>query len=137
MPNFLNNKELNSAGFSRPKPANYELCSTLVERTLQFQPFYAKQSQFPKSQVFTKYYITRTYENWTLGQLGKTKPIQTQSKPIQSQFKANQTQFQSRRLLGFLGVYSRANRLNAVSRLAFVRELQYYDSFTFIDKAEK
>jgi len=81
MPNFLNSKELNSAGFSRPQPASYELRSTLVERPLQIHPFYAKQSQFPKSQVFTKYYITRTYESWTLGQIGKTNPIQTQFKP--------------------------------------------------------
>jgi len=41
---------------------------------------YAKQSQFPKSQVSTKHYITRTYENWTISQIGKTNPIQTQFK---------------------------------------------------------
>jgi len=65
---------------------------------------YAKQSQFPKSQVFTKFYITRTYESWTLGHIGKTNPIQTQfkansnpNKANQSQFKANQTQFQRRK----------------------------------------
>jgi len=105
MPNFLNNKELNSVGFNRPQPASCELRSTLVERPLQIQPFYAKRTQFPKSQVFTKFYITRTYENWTLGGIGKTNPIRTQfkanSNPIQSQTKPIQSQFQSRRLLGF------------------------------------
>jgi len=107
MPNFLNNKELNSAGFSRPQPESYELRSTLVERPLQFQPFFAKRTQFPKSQVFTKYYITRTYESWTIGQIGKTNPkrtqnepntnpIRTQSKPIKPNLcHRYQTQFQS------------------------------------------
>ncbi|MHC4654255.1 MAG: hypothetical protein ACYS91_04460 [Planctomycetota bacterium] len=40
--------------------------------------------------------ISRNYEKWTLGQAGKTNPIQTQfkpnSNPIQTQYKANQTQ---------------------------------------------
>jgi hypothetical protein len=34
---------------------------------------------------------------WTLGQLGKTKPIQTQYKPNSKPIKAKQTQFQSQK----------------------------------------
>jgi len=96
MPNFLNSKELNSAGFTRPKPASRELRSTLVERTLQFHPFFAKRTQFPKSQVSTKYYTARTCENWTIGEIGKTNPKRTQyepnSKPIRTQFEAKRSQ---------------------------------------------
>jgi len=123
MPNFLNSKELDSAGPTRPQPTSDqrpatsdELPSTLVERTLQFQPFYAKRTQFPKSQVFTKLYITRTYENWTLGQIGKTNPIRTQFKP-------NRTQFRSRRfslqpfLFGFLRCFASSSGPASMARL--------------------
>ena len=53
--------------------------STLVESALQITPFYAKQTQFLKSQMNVKPYNTTDYENianWTLGE----------NKPKQSQF---------------------------------------------------
>jgi len=59
--------------------------STFVERPLQIHPFYAKQTQFPKSQMNVKPYNTTDYENianWTLGEnKPNTNPIQTQSCP--------------------------------------------------------
>jgi len=55
------------------------LPSTSVENPLQINPFYAKQTQFPKSQMNVNLYNTTDYENkrnWTLGE----------NKPNQSQF---------------------------------------------------
>jgi hypothetical protein len=72
--------------------------STDAERSLQIHPFLTNKPNFRKSQINVSDSITRNYENKTLGQLGKTNPIQTQfkpnSKPIQSQYKAKQTQIQ-------------------------------------------
>ncbi|MHC4173562.1 MAG: hypothetical protein ACYST5_11550, partial [Planctomycetota bacterium] len=52
----------------------------------KFAPFYAKQTQFPKSQMIVNLYNTMTYENksdWTLGEnKPNSKPIQSQSNPI-------------------------------------------------------
>ena len=56
--------------------------STSVESPLQINPFYAKQTQFPKGQMNVNLYNTKDYENkhnWTIGQ---SNPIQTQSNPI-------------------------------------------------------
>ncbi len=47
------------------------LSSTSVENPLQISSFYAKQTQFPKSQMNVNLYNTRDYENkpnWTLGE---------------------------------------------------------------------
>jgi hypothetical protein len=67
--------------------------STTVERTLQIHLFLTNKANFRKSQVNVSNVLTRVYEKWTLGQVGKTNPKQTQNKansnPIQSQFKAN------------------------------------------------
>jgi len=55
--------------------------STTVEDSLQINPFYAKQTQFPKSQINVNLYNITDYENisdWTLGQ---NKP---NSNPIKS-----------------------------------------------------
>jgi len=94
MPNFLNSKELDS----RPQPASRELRSTLVERPLQFQPFFAKRTQFPKSQISTMLYFTRTYESWTIGQIGKTNPKRTQFKANSNPIRTQSNPIQSRRL---------------------------------------
>jgi len=45
--------------------------STSIEKALQIRPFYAKQTQFPKSQMNVNQYNTMNYEkksNWTLGE---------------------------------------------------------------------
>jgi hypothetical protein len=42
---------------------------------------------FRKSQMNVNKVLTKDYEKRTLGERGKTNPIQTQSKPIQSQLK--------------------------------------------------
>ncbi len=61
--------------------------STTVEDPLQINPFYAKQTQFPKSQMNVNTYITKNYENkcnWTIGQ---SKP---NSNPIKPNFQKAQ-----------------------------------------------
>ena len=65
------------------------LPSTSVENPLQISPFYAKQTQFPKSQMNVSILLQTAYENkrnWTLGQskpnLVRRRRIQTQSNPI-------------------------------------------------------
>jgi hypothetical protein len=58
----------------RPPPSVLYIC----RETSANQLFYAKQTQFPKSQMNIYPYITKDYENkhnWTLGQ---NKPNQTQ-----------------------------------------------------------
>jgi hypothetical protein len=68
---------------------------------LQIHPFLTNKPNFRKSQVNVNKVLTADYEKWTLGQLGKTNPIQTQykpnSKPIQTQLKPKQTQFKPKR----------------------------------------
>ncbi len=55
------------------------LPSTSVENALQISSFYAKQTQFPKSQMNVKSFLAVDYENisnWTLGEnKANTKPI--------------------------------------------------------------
>ncbi|MHC4692054.1 MAG: hypothetical protein ACYS67_04875 [Planctomycetota bacterium] len=72
----------------RPSPLNPAL-STFVESALQIDPFLTNKANFPKNQMNLNNLLTMDYENWILGQTGKTNPIQTQykanSKPIQSQ----------------------------------------------------
>jgi hypothetical protein len=67
--------------------------STDIESSLQINLFMQNKPNFRKSQVNVNKLLTRDYENWTLGGVGKTNPIQTQykpnSKPIQTQYKAN------------------------------------------------
>ncbi len=56
------------------------------------QPFYAKQTQFPKKSNDVNSYNTTDYErkrDWTLGE---NKPNLSQFKPIKANFKANQSQ---------------------------------------------
>ncbi len=48
-----------------------KLSSTTVENVRQITPFYAKQTQFPKSQMNVNPYNTTNYENksnWTYGE---------------------------------------------------------------------
>jgi hypothetical protein len=67
----------------------------------KFTLFYAKRTQFPKSQMNISNYKIMEYEQmdtWSCGtKQSQTKPIQTQFKantnPIQSQFKPKQSQF--------------------------------------------
>jgi len=67
------------------------ICSTLVESALQIHPFFAKRTQFPKSQMDSSYYITREYEHmdtWSNGKNEpKTNPIKANKMPKQSQYK--------------------------------------------------
>jgi len=54
------------------------LRSTIVENPLQIGPFYAKQTQFPRCQMYVSIFSQMAYEykhNWTLS---KNKPKQTQ-----------------------------------------------------------
>ncbi len=62
------------------------LPSTSVENPLQINPFYAKQTQFPKKSNDITFFYTMDYENksnWTLGQ---SKP---NSNPISSKAQMN------------------------------------------------
>ncbi len=55
--------------------------STTVESSLQISPFYAKQTQFPKSQMKANTFTQKDYENksdWTIGQ---NKPNSNPIKP--------------------------------------------------------
>ncbi|MHC4485607.1 MAG: hypothetical protein ACYS4T_10400 [Planctomycetota bacterium] len=74
--------------------------STTVEDPLQIGPFYAKQSQFPKSQMNVSLYNTMEYENksdWTPGEnKPNSKPIQSQSKPIAEMVKLTQSVYLQR-----------------------------------------
>ncbi len=66
--------------------------STSVEDPLQINPFYAKQSQFPRSQMNVNPYNTTDYErkcNWTLGEKNPIKPNLSQLKPISKPIKPN------------------------------------------------
>ena len=63
--------------------------STTVEDPLQINPFYAKQTQFPKSQMNLNIYNTTNYENkhnWTIGQ---NKPNSNPIKPNLKRAKMN------------------------------------------------
>jgi len=51
-------------------------CSTLVERTLQITPFFAKQTQF-----FPNFHLKMSIK---MKNKAKTNPIQTQTNPIQN-----------------------------------------------------
>jgi hypothetical protein len=59
-------------------------CSTIVENPLQINSFYAKQSQFPKSQMNVNLYNTTDYGNKSNWTLGKNKP---NSKPNKANFR--------------------------------------------------
>ena len=58
--------------------------STSVENSLQIKPFYAKQTQFPKSQMIVNTYNTTDYKNKSNWTLGENKP---NSNPIKPNFK--------------------------------------------------
>jgi hypothetical protein len=60
---------------------------TLVESALQIGPFCSNKPNFRKSQMDVNKVLTKNYEKWTLGQAGKTNPIQTQFKAKQTQLK--------------------------------------------------
>ena len=63
--------------------------STTVENSLQITPFYAKQTQFPKTIINVNSYMTSIYEIPSRSKGQKTNPIQTQFNPKQTQFKPN------------------------------------------------
>ncbi len=66
------------------------LCPLHLSRTLYKSAlYYAKQSQFPKSQMNVSSIITKDYEKRILGQRGKNKANQSQFKPNFPQNKAN------------------------------------------------
>ena len=55
-----------------------------------YKPFFAKRTQIPKSQVNVNNVLSKEYEKWTLGGVGKTNPKRTQTnpnEPKQSQLK--------------------------------------------------
>jgi hypothetical protein len=63
--------------------------STSVESPLQINPFYAKQTQFPKKSNDVSFFYTTHYENkrnWTLGQ---NKPNSNPNKPNLRKAKMN------------------------------------------------
>ncbi len=62
---------------------------TLVEKSLQIRLFMQNKANFRKVKLNVNKVLTKDYDKKTLGERGKTKPIQSQLKPIQSQFKAN------------------------------------------------
>ncbi len=57
------------------------LPSTTVENSLQINPFYAKRTQFPKSQMNVTSLITVDYENISNWTLGENKPNSNPNKP--------------------------------------------------------
>ncbi|MHC4543770.1 MAG: hypothetical protein ACYSYL_04475 [Planctomycetota bacterium] len=65
---------------------------TDVMSALQIGPIRTNKPNFRKSQMNVSDFITRGYEKRTLGQLGKTNPIQTQYKPNQTQLKPKKRQ---------------------------------------------
>jgi hypothetical protein len=60
--------------------------STLVERSLQINPFLTNKPNFPDTQMNVSNVITKNYEQLTMNNELKNK---ANSKPIQSQFKPN------------------------------------------------
>jgi hypothetical protein len=62
---------------------------------LQIRPFCSNKPNFRKSQINVSPVITKEYVNWTLGQAGKTNPIQTQYKPNSNPIKAKTNPIQS------------------------------------------
>ncbi len=52
-----------------------------------YKPFFAKRTQIRKSQVNVNNVLAKDYDNWTLGQLGKTNPKRTQTNPKRTQLK--------------------------------------------------
>jgi hypothetical protein len=66
--------------------------STTVENSLQINPFYAKQSQFPKTIINVNSYMKSIYEISGTWWIGKTKPIQTQFKANKANNKPNLSQ---------------------------------------------
>ncbi len=63
--------------------------STFVVSALQIRLFMQNKANFRKSQINVNKVLTKDYDKRTLGQRGKTKPIQSQLKPIKCQNKAN------------------------------------------------
>jgi len=59
-------------------PIRHYICRGLSTN----QPFYAKQTQFPKSQMNVSIFIQKDYENKRNWTLGESKPNQTQTNPI-------------------------------------------------------
>jgi hypothetical protein len=55
-----------------------DMPSTPIEDPLQISLFYAKQTQFPKTQMNLSYSFTTNYEQITMTNANKNKPNQTQ-----------------------------------------------------------
>ena len=85
--------------FLRAYKAFYNCRETFTDvmSALQINLFMQNKANFRKSQMNVTKVLTKDYEKRTLGQLGKTNPIQTQykanSNPKQTQLKPKQTQF--------------------------------------------
>ena len=96
------NNELPTADNWPLTPGLWLLAST-NSYVRNYQQNMQNKANFRKSQMNVSDCFTMNYEQKTLGQLGKTKPIQSQykpnSNPIQSQYKPNskpiQTQFKA------------------------------------------
>ncbi len=55
--------------------------STIVESSLQINPFYAKQTQSPKKSNDVSFFYTMDYENKSNWTLGENKPNSNPNKP--------------------------------------------------------
>jgi hypothetical protein len=71
---------------------NWQLYSTIVEKSLQISLFCTNKPNFRKSQMNVNNVLTKDYGKWTLGQAGKTNPIQSQTNPISANKMSKQTQ---------------------------------------------
>ncbi len=65
------------------------LPSTFVESSLQITYFYAKQTQFPKSQMNANLYNTTDYERKRNWRLGENKPHSNPNKPTHRKAQMN------------------------------------------------
>ena len=86
------NYELQTTDNWQLETDNCRVSSTFVMSALQIRLFMQNKANFRKSQMNVNKVLTKDYEQKTLGQRGKSKPIkanQSQLKPILCQNKAN------------------------------------------------
>ena len=70
-----------------------KILSTTVESSLQISSFMQNKPNFLDALMNVNSLITVDYEKKTLGERGKTKPIQSQLKPIKANIMPKQSQF--------------------------------------------
>ena len=83
--------------------------STTVESALQIHLFLTNEPNFRKSQMNVTSLIIKECSKWTLGQLGKTNPKQSQFKAKQTQYKPKQSQYNT--ALRLFAVGSRTEKI--------------------------